>query len=165
MDMTRAPLPPEGTPPGAAPEDTPPGSAAASTSVQVDEAPDVQEAEDIADLVEEQPISEDPDTNRIPAAVASEEEAGSDSLEDAAMTPSTSPGETSAVTSAANTDLCSALRRRYEGMSVDERQAMARDDVPVELRRRLSGCVSYAVHDRPRAAEEARPLQALTEDE
>ena len=96
---------PEGTPPGAAPEDTPPGSAAASTPVQVDEVPDVQEAEDIAGPVEEQFNSEDPDINRIPVAEASEEEAGSDSLEDAAMTPSTSPGETNAVTSADNIDL------------------------------------------------------------
>ena len=98
-------------------------------------------------------------------AVASEEEAGSDSPEDAAMTPSTSPGETSAVTSAANTDLCSALRRRYEGMTADERQAMALDDVLAELRRRLSGSVPCAAHARPRAAEEARPLFALTGDE
>ena len=72
----------------------------------------MQEAEDIAGPVEEQPISEDPDINRTPVAVASEEEAGSDSREDAAMTPSSSIGETSAVTSTANTDLCSLPRRR-----------------------------------------------------
>ena len=81
------------------------------------------------------------------------------------MTPSTSPGEKSAVTSAANTDLCSALWRRYEGMSVDESRAMARDDVLAELRRRLSGSVPYAARARPRAVEEARPSRALTGDE
>ena len=50
-------------------------------------------------------------------------------------------------------------------MSADERQAMARDDVFVELGRRFSGSVPYAAHARPRAAEQARPLPALTGDD
>ena len=108
------------------------------------------------------------------------------------MTATTSPGETSAITTNVNTlsnsniDVNSAmrrlgdinaLRRSYDGMIADQRQAMARDDVPLllrnneggtpaSLRRRLSGPVPYAEQVRPIAAEEEEPLPALIgEDE
>ena len=93
------------------------------------------------------------------------------------MTATTSPGETRAITTTVNTlndsnlDLNSAMRRfadinalsrSYDGMSADQRQAMARDDVPASLRRRLSGPVPYAEQVRPIAAEEEEPLPAFT---
>ena len=101
------------------------------------------------------------------------------------MTATTSPGETSAITTTVNTlndsnlDLNSAMRSLEDihslrrSLSVDQRRAMARDDVPLllrnneggtpaSLRRRLSGTVLYAEQVMPIAAEEEEPLPALT---
>ena len=56
-----------------------------------------------------------------------------------------------------------------ESLSVEQRQAMARDDVPecvasASLRRRLSGQVPYAELSRTTAAEGDEPLPALGEE-
>ena len=50
-------------------------------------------------------------------------------------------------------------------MSSDQRQALARDDVPAQLRRRLSGPIPYAGQVRPTTVEELEPLPAFTGDE
>ena len=87
------------------------------------------------------------------------------------MTATTSTWETSAVTSVANTlsngnsDLHSALRKSYEGICATQRQAMARDDVPDSLRRRLLGIIPYAEQSRSTVAEEVEPLPVLTGDD
>ena len=80
------------------------------------------------------------------------------------MTPPTSLSISSALTSAANTELGNCFRRRYEGMTINERRAMALDDVPAELRRRLSGTIPYAPQHRPRTPEEVEPVPALAEN-
>ena len=81
------------------------------------------------------------------------------------VTPPTSCDISSAVTSGVNTELSSSLRRRYEGMNAYERRAMALDDVPAELRKRLSGTIPYAPQTRPRTPEEMEPLLELVKDE
>ena len=50
-------------------------------------------------------------------------------------------------------------------MNTDERRAMALDDVPAELRRRLSSTILHAPQHRPRTPEEVEPLPALAENE
>ena len=96
------------------------------------------------------------------------------------MTASTSPGESSIVPTAGTTladsnfDLSSVEGTRgllalRESLSVEQRQAMARDDVPecvasASLRRRLSGPVPYVELSRTIAVEGDEPLPALIEE-
>ena len=167
--MTGAPLLPDGSPLITEDETIPSTAVTASQLVPVSEIPDVAGTGDVVETTVRRALPpQEPDGNVSPVGEEVEEEVRSDSMGDAAMTTTTSPGETSAVTSVANTlsnsnsDLYNALRRSYEGMSANQRQAMARDDVPASLRRRLSGTIPYAEQSRSTVAEEVEPLPALT---
>ena len=97
------------------------------------------------------------------------------------MTASTSLGESNVVPTTVTTlgdsnfDFSSAVRTQEllalkESLSVEQRQAMARDDVPecvgvpASLRRRLSGPVPYVEQARTIAVEGDEPLPVLVEE-
>ena len=107
-------------------------------------------------------IIEEADGNRTPVLEEIGGSAASSTAGDAIMAATTSPKETSAITTTVDTlgdsnlDLNSTVRSLQDvhalrkSLSVEQRQAMARDDVPAcvgvpaSLRRRLSGPVPYA---------------------
>ena len=146
VDMTGAPLPPEEDITVKEDDDgvTPSAAVTASQPVATSELQDSVEA------------IEEVDENHTPVLDEFEGAAVSDTVEDAVMTASTSTGETSVVPTTVNTlgdsnfDLNSAVRMQdvlalKESLNVEQRQAIARDDVPecigvpASLRRRLSG--------------------------
>ena len=122
-------------------------------------------------------VNADIDGNRIRVLDDTEQGAASSNGGDAEMTASTSLGESNLVPTAGTTladsnfDLSSAEGTRgllalRESLSVEQRQAMARDDVPecvvpASLRRRLSGPVPYVEQSKTIAAEGDEPLPAL----
>lgn len=149
VDMTGAPLPPE--------DDN-------TVEEGVDSATSATTATALLPVAisESQGRTEDngeADGNRTPVLDEAEQGATSSNEGDAEMTASTSPGESSLVPTAgttvadSNVDLSSVEGTRgllalRESLSVEQRQAMARDDVPecvasASLRRRLSGPVPY----------------------
>ena len=152
LDMTGAQLPPEGDPTVREDDD---GSTSSPVTTASQPAAGV-EPPGPAEIIEEA------NGNRTPVLEEAGGSAAPSASGDAIMTVTTAPGETSAITTAANTlgdsnfDFNSAaeslrdvhaLRR---SLNVEQRQAMARDDVPgcigvpASLRRRLSGPVPYA---------------------
>ena len=144
--MTGAPLPPEEDITVKEDDDgvTPSAAVTASQPVATSELQDSVEA------------IEEVDENHTPVLDEFEGAAVSDTVEDAVMTASTSTGETNVVPTTVNTlgdsnfDLNSAVRMQdvlalKESLSVEQTQAIARDDVPecigvpASLHRRLSG--------------------------
>ena len=104
IDMTRAPLPPDGGRPGDV-RTTPP----ADTGAGPGRHEDIEAAwQDEAPI-----ISEEEDLNQTPIADIPDEEIPFEFLKDDTMKPVDASESQSAVTSGANTEISSALRRRF----------------------------------------------------
>ena len=93
VDVTGAQLPPDGSPLITEDETIPSTAVTASQLVSVSETPDVAGTGDVVETTVRRALPQEPDGNVTPVGEEVEEEVRADSMGDAAMTTTTSPGQ------------------------------------------------------------------------